>query len=81
MKKVYNLSKRALNSSVEKMVVMEGLEYSPKLYERETKTIKYKMICLALESDLTNCAVDKATRLARQRFLKYFANNILWKEI
>ena len=63
------------------MVVMEGLEYSPKLYEWETKIIKYKIICLALESGLTNCAVDKATGLACQRFLKYFANNILWKKI
>lgn len=50
------------------MVVMEGLEYSPKLYERETKTIKYKIICLSLELDLTNCAVIKQQDLPVRDF-------------
>ena len=59
------------------MLLMEGLEYAPKRYEREIKRIKYKIICLALESDLAICAVDKAIGLACQKFLKYFVNNML----
>ena len=62
--------KKTLNSSVGKMLVMEGLEYAPKLYERETKRIKNKRICSALASDLANYAVDQAIGLVCRRFLK-----------
>ena len=41
-KKAYYLSKKAVNSSLGKMLITEGLEYAPILYEKGTKKIKTK---------------------------------------
>ena len=41
-KKACYLSKKAINSSLGKMLITEGLEYVPTLYEKGTKKLKTK---------------------------------------
>ena len=50
------------------MLIREGLEYAPTLYEKGTKRIKNEMIPFVLQSDLAHFAIDQTTGLARERF-------------
>ena len=68
LKKAYNLSKKAINLSLGKMLIREGLEYACTLYKKGTKKIKNKITKNALQFDLPNFVIDQGNVLLRERF-------------
>ena len=69
LRKACSLGKKAINSSVEKMLIREVLEHPPTLHKKGMNRIKNNKIRSALQSDLASYDVHQATGLARERFM------------
>ena len=54
-------------SSIVKILIREEFEYTPTLYEKETKKIKNKRIRSALQLNLSNFVVDQGNELLREK--------------
>lgn len=54
-------------SSIVKILIRVEFEYTPTLYEKETKKIKNKRIRSALQLNLSNFVVDQGNELLREK--------------
>ena len=68
LKTAYNVGKKALGSNFGKMLVKEGIDYLPTMYEKAKKRMKNKSVKKLLDSDLADYALDRGIELVGERF-------------
>ena len=74
LKTAFNIGKKALGSNFGKMLVKEGIDHLPTMYEKTKKRIKIKNVKKLLDSDLADYAVDHGIELVGERLNKSFIN-------